>query len=51
MEMETPLPEVREHVLTIIAFRQPKGLGINATRMVIKLLFGHGGENGLDSFR
>jgi hypothetical protein len=48
MEMETPLPEVGEHELTFGAFRQRKGLGMNETRKAIKLLFGHGSEDGLD---
>jgi hypothetical protein len=48
MEIKTPLPEVGEHGLTIGAFRQRKGLGMDETRMAIKLLFGHGSEDGLD---
>jgi hypothetical protein len=39
MEMETPLPEVGEHGLTIGAFRQRKGQGMNEKRMAIKLIF------------
>jgi hypothetical protein len=39
IEIKTPLPEVGEHVLTIVAFRQRKGLGMNETRMAIKLIF------------
>ena len=50
MEMKAPLPEVGEHDLTIGALRQRKGLGMDITRMAIKLLFGHGSEDGLDSF-
>jgi len=49
MEMETPLPEVVEHELTIGAFRQRKRLGMDITRMTIKLLIGHGSEDGLDN--
>jgi hypothetical protein len=51
MEMETPLPEVGEHELTIGAFRQRKRQGMDITRMTIKLLFGHGSEDGLDDCR
>jgi hypothetical protein len=51
MEMETPLPEIEKHGLPIGAFRQGKGLGMNITRMAIKLLFGHGSEDGLDNCR
>ena len=51
MEMETPLPEIEKHGLPIGAFRQGMGLGMNITRMAIKLLFGHGSEDGLDNCR
>jgi hypothetical protein len=50
METKTPLPEIEKHDLTIGAFRQRKRLGMDITRMAIKLLFGHGSEDGLDSF-
>jgi hypothetical protein len=46
--METTLPKIEKHGLTIGAFRQRKGLGMNETRVAIKLLFGHGSEDGLD---
>ena len=48
MEMETLLPDVGENELTIEAFRLRNGLGMNETRMAIKLIFGHGSEDGLD---
>jgi hypothetical protein len=51
MEMETPLPKIEKHDLTIGAFRQRKRLGMDITRMAIKLLFGHGSEDGLDNCR
>ena len=51
METKAPLPEVGEHDLTIGALRQRKGLGMDITRMAIKLLFGHGSEDGLDNCR
>jgi hypothetical protein len=50
MEMKAPLPEIEKYGLTIGAFRQRKGLRMDITRMTIKLLFGHGSEDGLDSF-
>jgi hypothetical protein len=50
METKAPLPEIEKHDLTIGAFRQGKRLGMDITRMTIKLLFGHGSEDGLDSF-
>ncbi len=51
MEKKTPPPKVGEHDLTIGAFRQRKRLGMDITRMAIKLLFGHGSEDGLDDCR
>jgi hypothetical protein len=51
METKTPLPEIEKHDLTIGAFRQRKRLGMDITRMAIKLLFGHGSEDGLDDCR
>jgi len=51
MEMETPKPKIEKHGLMIGAFRQRKGLGMNKTRMAIKLIFGHGSEDGLDNCR
>ena len=50
MEMEAPLPEIEKHGLTIGALRQRNILGMDETRMAIKLLFVHGSEDGLDSF-
>jgi hypothetical protein len=41
MDMEAPLPEIEKHDLTIGALRQRKRLGMDITRMAIKLLFGH----------
>ena len=46
--MKAPLPKIEKHELTFRAFRQRKGLGMDETRMAIKLIFGHRGENGLD---
>jgi hypothetical protein len=51
MEAKTPLPKIEKHDLTIGALRQRKGLGMDETRMAIKLLFGHGSEDGLDNCR
>jgi hypothetical protein len=51
METKTPLPEIEKHGLTIGAFRQRKRLRMDITRMAIKLLFGHGSEDGLDNCR
>jgi hypothetical protein len=51
MKTKTPLPEIEKHNLTIGAFRQRKRLGMDITRMAIKLLFGHGSEDGLDNCR
>ncbi len=51
METKAPLPEIEKHGLTIGAFRQRKRLGMDITRMAIKLLFGHGSEDGLDNCR
>jgi hypothetical protein len=48
METKTPLPKIEEHDLTIGAFRQGKRLRMDITCMAIKLLFGHGSEDGLD---
>jgi hypothetical protein len=51
METKTPLPKIEKHGLTIGALRQRKRLGMDITRMTIKLLFGHGSEDGLDDCR
>jgi hypothetical protein len=51
MEMETPLPKIEKHDLTIGAFRQRKRLGMDETRMAIKLLFGHGSEDRFNDCR
>ncbi len=51
MEAKTPLPEIEKHNLTIGALRQRKRPGMDITRMTIKLLFGHGSEDGLDDCR
>lgn len=51
MEMETPLPKIEKHGLPIGAIRQGKHLRMDITRMTIKLLFGHGSEDGLDNCR
>ncbi len=51
METKTPLPKIEKHGLTIGAHRQRKRLGMDITRMTIKLLFGHGSEDGLDDCR
>ena len=51
MEAKTPLPKIEKHDLTIGALWQRKGLGMDITRMAIKLLFGHGSEDGLDNCR
>jgi hypothetical protein len=48
MEAKTPLPKIEKHDLTIGAFRQRKRLRMDITRMAIKLLFGHGSEDGFD---
>jgi hypothetical protein len=48
METEAPLPEIEKHGLTIGALWQRKRLGMDIPRMAIKLLFGHGSEDGLD---
>jgi hypothetical protein len=50
MEAQTPLPKIEKHDLTIGALWQRKRLGMDITRMAITLLFGHGSEDGLDSF-
>jgi hypothetical protein len=50
METKTPLPEIEKHNLTIGSFRQRKRLRMDITCMTIKFLFGHGSEDGLDSF-
>jgi len=50
MEAKTPLPKIEKHGLPIGAIRQRKHLRMDITRMTIKLLFGHGGKNGFDSF-
>jgi hypothetical protein len=49
MEAKAPLPKIEKHNLTIGAFRQRKRLRMDITRMAIKLLFGHGSEDGLDN--
>ncbi len=49
METKTPLPEIEKHGLTIGALGQQKRLGMDITRMTIKLLFGHGSQDGLDN--
>ena len=41
MELETPLPEIEKHDLTIGAIRQRKRLRMNETCMTAKLLFWH----------
>ena len=41
METKAPLPEIEKHDLTIGAFRQRKRLGMDETRMAVKLLFWH----------
>ncbi len=51
MEMKTPLPKIEKHDLAIGAFRQRKKLGMDETRMAIKLFFLHGSENRLDNCR
>ncbi len=51
METKTPLPKIEKHGLTIGALRQRKRLRMDITRMTIKLLFGHGSEDGLDDCR
>ena len=51
MEAETPLPKIEKHSLPIGANRQGKHLRMNETRMAVKLLFGHGSEDGLDDCR
>ena len=48
MEVETPLPKIEKHGLPIGAIRQRKHLRMDITCMTIKLLFGHGSEDGLD---
>ena len=48
MEVETPLPKIEKHSLPIGAIRQGEHLRMNITCMTIKLLFGHGSEDGLD---
>jgi hypothetical protein len=51
METKTPLPEIEKRGLTIGALGQRKRLGMDISRMAIKLLFGHGSEDGLDNCR
>ena len=51
MEAKTPLPKIEKHGLPIGANRQGKHLRMDETRMTIKLLFGHGSEDGLDYCR
>ena len=51
MKAKTPLPEIEKHDLPIGTFRQHKELRMDETRMTIKLLFGHGSEDGLDNCR
>ncbi len=51
MEMKTPLPKIKKHSLTIGAIRQGKHLRMDIACMTIKLLFGHGSEDGLDNCR
>ncbi len=51
METETPLPKIEKHCLPIGANRQGKHLRMDITCMTIKLLFGHGSEDGLDNCR
>ena len=51
METETPLPKIEKHSLPIGANRQGKHLRMDIACMTIKLLFGHGSEDGLDNCR
>ncbi len=51
MEVETPLPKIEKHGLAVGAIGQGKHLRMDITCMTIKLLFGHGSENGLDNCR
>ena len=51
MKTKTPLPEIEKHSLAVGANGQGKHLRMDITRMAIKLLFGHGSEDGLDNCR